>query len=543
MNGTNHEDWKGATVGGAPLGVYASAGKAVLMDDTAVSDNTGGLTPEPGDGQDPCAQKVDVTVQKVWNDGHNADGKRPDSITVQLTATYTDANGKTHTPETIQTVDADGNLSGEKIKNPITVTLSTADQSAWTDTWRKVVEDLPVAIKVDGEVHYLTYTPTEVTVGEGEDAVKLGESGYTVSYTVDAHDRVITITNSTPLPETGGMGAHWFAILGVLIVGVGILLTRKDTEGNRTAPGRPMTRISARPWTGRRAGERLWPHGQNQPNERIIMLRNMKAKALALLTALAMTLGLGAVATAPAYAAGADGSIAVTGNDAFERIDVYQMFKQEGDGESAKYTLTDTWEGFFTADSPNGIGLTDDDHLSDAAYTHVKNLGADNAQAVSDFAKKAAAWAADNSITATNHANVAEGTKTATVSNLAYGYYLVVPSPKGSTPKPEDPYQNRGTDAMLVNVNSGTPVKMDLKTVYPTVEKKVNNENHASASVAELHPDLHGAGHQRVHGQLPVRVRGHAEQGPHVQWHHQDHHRRRHDAHRGQRLQAEPDCR
>ena len=81
---------------------------------------------------------------------------------------------------------------------------------------------------------YLTYTPTEVTVGEGENAVKLGESGYTVSYTVDAHDRVITITNSTPLPETGGMGAHWFAILGVLIVGVGILLTRKDTYGRGT---------------------------------------------------------------------------------------------------------------------------------------------------------------------------------------------------------------------------------------------------------------------------------------------------------------------
>lgn len=215
------------------------------------------------------------------------------------------------------------------------------------------------------------------------------------------------------------------------------------------------------------------------------MLKNMKAKALALLTALAMTLGLGAVATAPAYAAGTDGSIAVTGNDAFERIDVYQMFKQEGDGESAKYTLTDTWKGFFTADSPNGIGLTNDDHLSDVAYTYVKKLGADNAQAVSDFAKKAAAWAADNSITATNHANVAEGTKTATVSNLAYGYYLVVPSPKGSTPKPEAPYQNRGTDAMLVNVNSGTPVKMELKTVYPTVEKKVNNDNHASASVGD----------------------------------------------------------
>ncbi|MBM6692605.1 Cna B-type domain-containing protein [Bifidobacterium pullorum subsp. saeculare] len=218
-NGSNLGDWQGATAGGADLGVYMEEGaKAVLMADAAVTDNTGGLTPEPGDGQDPCAQKVDVTVQKVWNDGHNADGKRPDSITVQLTATYTN-----------------GNPSGTPIENPITVELSSNDdQSAWGDTWRKVVEDLPVAITDDSGVHYLTYTPTEVTVGKGEDAVKLGESGYTVSYTVDAHDRVITITNSTPLPETGGMGTHWFALLGILLVGVGILLTRKDTYGRGT---------------------------------------------------------------------------------------------------------------------------------------------------------------------------------------------------------------------------------------------------------------------------------------------------------------------
>lgn len=233
--GSNLGDWQGATADGADLGVYMEDGaKAVLMDDAAVSDNTGGLTPEPGDGQDPCAQKVDVTVQKVWNDGHDADGKRPDSITVQLTATYTDESGKTHTPETIQTVDADGNPSGEQIENPITVTLSTANQSGWTDTWRKVVEDLPVAIEVDGAVRYLTYTPTEVTVGEGGNAVKLGESGYTVSYTVDAHDRVITITNSTPLPETGGSGIAWFALAGAAVAAAGLWLGNR-----RRRPARP----------------------------------------------------------------------------------------------------------------------------------------------------------------------------------------------------------------------------------------------------------------------------------------------------------------
>ena len=217
------------------------------------------------------------------------------------------------------------------------------------------------------------------------------------------------------------------------------------------------------------------------------MLKNMKAKALALLTALAMTLGLGAVATAPAYAAGTDGSIAVTGNDGFQGIAVYQMFNEEGEGETAKYVLNEAWNGFFTTDAgQGGIGLTAaGEDLSDAAYTYVKGLGQTDDKKVSDFAKKAAAWAADSShsISATNSANVAEGTKTATVSNLNYGYYLVVPNPKGSTDQ-TDPF--RGTDAMLVNVNSDTPVEMELKTVYPTVDKKVeDNANHASASVGD----------------------------------------------------------
>ena len=226
VNGTNHEDWKNATVGGAPLGVYASAGKAVLMDDAAVTDNTGGLTPEPGDGQDPCETLVNVTIQKVWNDGGNRGGTRPERITVTLTASYTDAKNQTVVPEAIQRTDLDGNPVGEPITNPMTVTLSADDASAWSETWRKVVEDLPVAFRdEDGTLRYYTYTASEVEDLGGK---------YTVSYETDSKENVITITNSTPLPETGGMGAHWFAILGVLIVGVGILLTRKDTYGRGT---------------------------------------------------------------------------------------------------------------------------------------------------------------------------------------------------------------------------------------------------------------------------------------------------------------------
>lgn len=226
VNGTNHEDWEGATVGGAPLGVYASAGKAVLMDDAAVTDNTGGLTPEPGDGQDPCEALVNVTIQKVWNDGGNRGGTRPESITVTLTASYTDAKDQTVVPEEIQRTDLDGNPVGKPISNPMTVTLSGKDASAWSETWRKVVEDLPVAFRdEDGMLHYYTYTASEVEGLGGE---------YTVSYETDSKENVITITNSLPLPETGGMGTTPFLLVGLATLALGgIWLDRQRRRRNQ----------------------------------------------------------------------------------------------------------------------------------------------------------------------------------------------------------------------------------------------------------------------------------------------------------------------
>lgn len=214
------------------------------------------------------------------------------------------------------------------------------------------------------------------------------------------------------------------------------------------------------------------------------MLQSIGKKLMVALATIAMVVGSLFTAT-PAFAAAADGSIAVTGNDGFKGIAVYQMFNEDGEGETAKYVLNTAWNDFFTADAgQGGIGLkAEEGDLSDAAYTYVKGLGQTDDKTVSDFAKKAAAWATANSITATKNANVVGDTKTATVSDLAYGYYLVVPNPKGSTDQ-TDPF--RGTDAMLVNVNDSTTVAMNLKTVYPTVDKKVeDNANHASASVGD----------------------------------------------------------
>ena len=131
--------------------------------------------------------------------------------------------------------------------------------------------------------------------------------------------------------------------------------------------------------------------------------------------------------------------------------------------------------------------------------TYVKNLGKDNDQAVSDFAKKAAAWAADasHSITGATSSGATgptgdPATYTAQMTDLNYGYYLVIPQ-TGSTPSTEDPYKGRGTDAILVNVNSTEGAKQELKSEYPTLTKQVENEDgtdttpgdHASAQVGD----------------------------------------------------------
>lgn len=207
---------------------------------------------------------------------------------------------------------------------------------------------------------------------------------------------------------------------------------------------------------------------------------------MAAIVAIAMVVGSLLTTATPAFAVVAGtGSLTVKGNDAFASVDAYQMFVVQGDTEgSAKYVLNGAWNDFFTKDNLEGFPETvAEGGLSDAAFTYIKGLGESDTAGINAFAKKAAAWAADDShgITATN-AKASGDPKTATLSDLAFGYYLVVPNPKGSTPDTD--HQNRGTDAMLVNVSQSEQT-MELKTVYPTVEKKVNNDNHASASVGD----------------------------------------------------------
>ena len=82
----------------ADLNAYVSDAKAVLMSDAKTTVNTGDSTsPEPSDTQDPCDEFVNLTINKVWKDFRNMDGIRPDSITVTISRSWTDADGAEQT--------------------------------------------------------------------------------------------------------------------------------------------------------------------------------------------------------------------------------------------------------------------------------------------------------------------------------------------------------------------------------------------------------------------------------------------------------------
>lgn len=217
-----------------PLGVYASPAKAVLMLDAAQTGNGGALTPEPDEGQDPCEARVDVTIQKIWNDVGDKEGLRPDAIRVQLVGSYTNDAGEKIVPNDLIVQDGNG-ATTETIANPQQVDLTEADNaSGWTETWRRVVAGLPVAFADEnGAIHYYTYEATEVQVLVDGAWKSLEEAGYTVTYNVDATnpDRVgvieITNTHLPMLPETGGSGLWMLILLALALLGGGALWRKR----------------------------------------------------------------------------------------------------------------------------------------------------------------------------------------------------------------------------------------------------------------------------------------------------------------------------
>lgn len=177
----------------ADLNAYVSDAKAVLMSDTKTTVNTGDSTsPEPSDTQDPCDENVNLTINKVWKDFRNMDNLRPDSITVTISRSWTDAEGTKHT-------EVVPGYENYEIKGDISKSI-----------WQKVIETLPAYIKDDADkTHYYEYSVTETEINGYTTTIKSSDDGFTLTI-INRHFAL--------LPDTGGKGIMMFIIAGGLLL-------------------------------------------------------------------------------------------------------------------------------------------------------------------------------------------------------------------------------------------------------------------------------------------------------------------------------------
>lgn len=215
MNTVRHyDDLKNAQVTNSSgsekvdLNAYESAAKAVLMSDTKTNLNTGESdTPEPSESQDPCDEKIKLTINKVWKDLNNFDNSRPKSITVTISRTWTGTDNKEHT---------------EVVPSYESCVIKGNSKS----TWKKVIEGLPAYIKDGDKICYYTYSVTEAEVNGYATTIEKSKDGFT-----------FTITNKhfPGLPDTGGNGRYLIYLIGLLLLAIYLVTGKKKNKKNQLA--------------------------------------------------------------------------------------------------------------------------------------------------------------------------------------------------------------------------------------------------------------------------------------------------------------------
>ena len=200
-------------------------------------------------------------------------------------------------------------------------------------------------------------------------------------------------------------------------------------------------------------------------------MKKLVSRFMAVLMAMTMILSMSMTAFA---AEAPKGTLTVNNTVAGKTLDLYQIFTATKNGDNVAYTLNSAYEGFFKNNTriPGSESLTGE-ALSEAAYNYVKTQVGSNgdAETAKTFAKDMLGWILDsnNNITATK---TVETTATSTqISGLAYGYYLVYP--KGATDTSTAPGEETYTSAAsLVNITAETAT-INMKSNYPTVDKKI----------------------------------------------------------------------
>ena len=164
------------------------------------------------------------------------------------------------------------------------------------------------------------------------------------------------------------------------------------------------------------------------------------------------------------------GTLTVSNTVEGKNLDLYQIFTATKSGDNVAYTLNSAYEGFFQSKITDASALTGE-ALSEKAYDYVKTQVGTDGENGAAFAKDMLGWILDsnNNIPATT--TVVTTAPSTQISDLAYGYYLVYP--KGATDTSTAPGNQTYTSAAsLVSITADTAT-INMKSNYPTVDKKI----------------------------------------------------------------------
>ena len=197
-------------------------------------------------------------------------------------------------------------------------------------------------------------------------------------------------------------------------------------------------------------------------------MKKLVSRFMAVLMAMTMILSMSMTAFA---AEAPKGTLTVNNTVAGKTLDLYQIFTATKNGDNVAYTLNSAYEGFFQSKISGASTLTGE-ALSEKAYEYVKTQVGTDGKNGTGFAKEILGWILENATTvATTHTTATTTAGSTVISGLEYGYYVVYPL--GATDTSAAPGEQDYTSvASLVSV-TGDDATVNMKSNYPTVDKKI----------------------------------------------------------------------
>ena len=210
-------------------------------------------------------------------------------------------------------------------------------------------------------------------------------------------------------------------------------------------------------------------------------MKKLVSRFMAVLMAMTMILSMSMTAFAAEDATRLTGTGKLTVNNTVEgkTLDLYQIFTAtKNEAGNVAYTLNPEYNGFFQ-NKISGASTLTGEALSEKAYAYVqKQVGTDGSNGAA-FAKDILGWILNNATTvAATHTTETTTAGSTVISDLAYGYYVVYPLGATDTSAAPGTGQDYTSVASLVSVTS-TDATVNMKSNYPTVVKKVNDNKNA----------------------------------------------------------------